>query len=398
MNKRPARLLLVHRYYHPDAPPYASMLRVIARRLAADGHDVQVLSAMPTYNPSTSRLRPPTREIDGGVRVRRLRLPRERKDRPAQRAVLAVLFVLAVFAEVLRRRPDLVTFSTMPPVLLGVAVRAGMALSGRPGRYLYHCQDLYPEATCVGGQEPSTLARLAARIERATRRSAAAVVVLSREMRDTAVAGGARPERTYVLNNFSLVETAQPRPPMGRRRPRIVFAGNLGRFQQLGTVAEAVRKVRERNADVEWLFLGDGPGRRLLEPVVGEDVELRGYVPPDEAFVELQHCDVGLVTLRAGMLDVAYPSKTMTYLAAGCQVLATAPSESDLGRAVRNRGVGCAVPPGDADALADALVTLAARAGDDIAAQCMTVGHELFGRDRVTARWSALVADLVGAP
>lgn len=397
MTDRPARLLLVHRYYHPDAPPYATMLRVIAQRLAADGHDVQVLSSMPTYNETTTHLRPPPLEVEEGVSVRRLRLPRERKDMPVQRAVLAVLFVLAVFAEILRRRPDLVTFSTMPPVLLGMAVRIGMAMVGRRGRYLYHCQDLYPEATWVGGRSPGPVARLAMLAERGTRRHAAAVVVLSRDMKDTVVAGGARPERTHVINNFSMVEPTTDRPPMAGRRPRVVFAGNLGRFQQLDTIADAVRTVRSREVDVEWLFLGDGPGRPILEAVEGDDVELRGYVPPAEAFAHLQRCDIGLVTLREGMLDVAYPSKTMTYLAAGCQVLTTAPRSSDLGRVIDTHGVGCAVGADDRDELADAVVALADRASDTVAARCRDTGRELFGRDAVMARWCALVADLVGA-
>lgn len=397
MSDRPVRLLLVHRYYHPDAPPYATMLRVIARHLASDGHDVHVLSSMPTYNESTTQLRPPAREEDGGVHVHRLRLPRERKDRPLGRGVVAALFVLAVAVEIFRRRPDLVTFSTMPPVVLGVAVRAALSLVGRRGRYLYHCQDLYPEATWVGGGSPGPVARLAARAERRTRRNAAAVVVLSRDMERTAVAGGARPERTHVINNFSIVEPPVSRPPIAGRRPRVVFAGNLGRFQQLDTVADAVRIVRSRGVDVDWLFLGDGPGRSLLEPVAGSDAELRGYVPPDEAFAQLQRCDVGLVTLQEGMLEVAYPSKAMTYLAAGCQVLATAPPDSDLGRTVREHRVGCTVDPGDAEELADAVVALVGCAGDPTAARCIEVGRELFGRGPVAARWSALVGDLVGA-
>lgn len=397
MRNGPARLLLVHRYYHPDAPPYATMLRVIAERLAADGHDVHVVSSMPTYNNTTVGLRAPAHEVHEGVHVHRLRLPPERKDQPVGRALLAGLFVLGVVVEVLRQRPDLVTFSTMPPVVLGVGVRAALTLVGRRGCYLYHCQDLYPEVTMVGRDEPTLVARLVARVEHNTRRNAAAVVVLSEEMRRTVIAGGARPERTHVVNNFSLVEATAPRPEHGDRIPRVVFAGNLGRFQQLDQVATAIERVRDHGARIEWLLLGDGPARSLLEPLAGDDVELRGYVPPPVAFATLQRCDVGLVTLQPGMLDVAYPSKTMTYLAAGCQLLATAPADSDLGRTVVDNRVGRTVPAGDAEALADAVIELASDANDRIAAHCERVAEELFGRDAVTAQWSNLVADLVAA-
>ena len=43
-------IVLVHRYFSPDTPPYASILRDIAERLGQDGHRVTVLTCQPSYN------------------------------------------------------------------------------------------------------------------------------------------------------------------------------------------------------------------------------------------------------------------------------------------------------------------------------------------------------------
>ena len=48
------RLLLVHRYFWPDTPPYAVMLRAIAAHWAAAGHRVEVLAGQPSYKPETA--------------------------------------------------------------------------------------------------------------------------------------------------------------------------------------------------------------------------------------------------------------------------------------------------------------------------------------------------------
>ena len=45
------RILIVYRYFWPDTPPYATMLRDISRWLAEAGHDVEILTAQPSYKP-----------------------------------------------------------------------------------------------------------------------------------------------------------------------------------------------------------------------------------------------------------------------------------------------------------------------------------------------------------
>jgi glycosyltransferase involved in cell wall biosynthesis len=241
-----------------------------------------------------------------------------------------------------------------------------LSLTRRSGRYIYHCQDIHPEAAVVGGLlRAGWRFRLLRRIDTATCRKAAFVVVLSGDMRDTLVERGVAPAGIEVLNNFSLAEPSgavTPRPDaLSPRAPGVfvvAFAGNLGRFQQLDTLIDAAWRLRDE-PDIQWWIVGDGVLRDALRrragSLVGDTIHFVGYQPPDVAFGVLAQADLAVVSLRSGMHRVAFPSKTMTALMAGCRLMVVAEPDSDLARLVRDAGLGSHVAPGDAVALAGAI-------------------------------------------
>ena len=236
------RVLLVHRYFWPDVPPYAQMLRFIGARLAADGHAVDVFCGPSTYNDAYAG--PDRPDALAGIRVHRMRLPGDDKTRPVLRAASLVVFALRLVVHVLRnrRRYDLLTVTTIPPVIMGVAARVIKRLTGIP--FVYHCMDLYPEVAEVAGLSRNRLLlRLARRLDTTTCRRAAAVVVLSQDMRATLLARGLADANIVVCNNFDLLDEADDPPedvlPVDPDRFRITFAGNLGRFQGLEDVVDA---------------------------------------------------------------------------------------------------------------------------------------------------------------
>src|SRR6478752_1960155 len=94
------RLLLIHRYFWPDTPPYAHMLRRIAAALATE-HEVTVLSTQPSYKPEVEMASQPRDERLDGFSVRRIRLMRETSRGSLVRGLNALLFALRVFAHVL---------------------------------------------------------------------------------------------------------------------------------------------------------------------------------------------------------------------------------------------------------------------------------------------------------
>jgi colanic acid biosynthesis glycosyl transferase WcaI len=400
------RILLVQRHYWPDVTATASMTRAIAARLAHDGHEVCVLSSMPSYNEAYAGPVPPHREMLDGHRVIRLRLPRERKRSLLARVWDMVAFPSLAAAHVLAhgRGYDIVVTGSAPPVVAAAAIRVAARVVGRP--YVYHCQDINPEAALLSGLlHRGWRARLLARLDRTTVRKASATVVLSDDMGAALRSRGWDGRNLQTINNFMVEVPSEPASQVSPalRKPtgvfRVLFAGNLGLVQGLDVVLQAAERLQQF-PDIQFAFVGAGAGKEELErragPMLGKSVVILPHQPLAVALAMMQEADLGLVSLAPGIIRVAYPSKTMAYLAAGCPVLAVVEAESELAGLISETGVGLTCPPGDPAAIADAILKQRASAGAAVSdrAQIVSVYRTHFGPQQALNRWSALFREL----
>lgn len=376
------RILILYRHFWPDSPPYASMLRTLGSHLAREGHEVTVWAEQPCYKPSDLQRRAPRREQLDGISVERMaRLPGAARF-GAIRLVDKLVFPLRILAKALRRqlrgeRYDLVWTATIPPVAAGLVGRWTADLFG--ARFLYHCQDLYPEIAAHMGLWPrdGLVYRIAERIERKTRQRADLLVTLSNDMANT-VREMAEPRRLAVINNFMLEDFskggADPSPaPSAETAPRndgkvqIIFAGNLGQFQGLEAVVDAMRLIEHDRADLELVLMGEGkalPGLRLRAAGL-TNVRFEPHRPFEDAQRLIAAADVGLVSLEPGIYRYAFPSKTLTYLGLGLPILAIVELESKLAESIRRDELGWVAPANNSSALGSLLSTLEIRDGDE---------------------------------
>ena len=397
-------MLAVHRYYWPDTPPYASILRDIVAQWSVDGLEVEVMSSQPSYKQTAIAARP-RREVIDGVTVRRIALRREHGRRwqvPFNIAIFTVVVAVRVLTS--RRRFDVVMTSTAPPVVLAWAVSQATRLRG--GRFIYHCMDVHPEIGRISGEFSSPLVfGVLQRLDRTTCATAAAVVVLSTDM----AASLRRRERSkhlpiHVINNFELGQPSIPGAQVSTDSDdgpiRMVFTGNLGRFQGIETVIAALGKVK--HAKVRLTLMGDGSAigdmRELAAATDGADVVFLAHQDVASARALIASADLGLVSLTGGIHRFAYPSKTMTYLAEGCPIIAVVEPECELVEMLEREGLGIGVPPGDSDALANVLDQLAD--DPDVLASMRATARErgaaVFDKDATLKLWSRLVQDVMG--
>lgn len=407
------RILLIHRYFWPDSPPYASMLRVIGAHLVAQGHSVTVLTTRPSYTAETARLKVPKQEQLDGIRVIRKWMFPESKRNWIARLANAALLQVHVFLHIAlqRRRYELVTASTMPPVIIGAVSCAATRLRG--GRFLYHCMDLYPEVAEISGSRwlgRGPLRWLLARLDRRTCRKAWRVVVLSQDMQDTLLQRGCAAENLRVINNFALADDA---PHSGSKQPvlvggkadafRVLFAGNIGRFQGLESVLQAAMQLPE-DSPVELHFLGDGVARAELEAragsALGKRIFFHGFQPLAHALRAMREADLGIVSLQAQVIRAAFPSKTMTYLAAGLPLLALVESDSSLAAMVREHKIGITVDHGQAESLASILSDFANDREEVLACKqrALRLAEAEFSAPAAMRKWDALFSDSETAP
>lgn len=393
------RILLAHRYYWPDVVHYAHMLRAIGERAAADGHDVTVVTAQPAYN-EVSDTRAPRRETVAGVRVRRVRLLRERKKAYGLRLLNSLAFALAVAGHVVRhrRRYDLLMVATTPPVLVGLAARVASRLTGMP--FIYHCQDIHPEIDVLAGiMAEGRLFRLLRRLDARTCRAAATVIALSPDMAELIAERTGGSARTEIINNFIITERPAEIPAPLRRRPgeyQVLFAGNMGHYQGLHHVIEAARRLADLPG-LRFVFMGAGAAvddlRQQAGDLLGSTIRFYPHQPVEVALAVMGESQLGLVSLEPGIHRTAYPSKTTMLLAAGCRVLAVVEEESSLARMVEAADLGVTSPPGSVDGLVSAVRKEVEQYPDGHDRDRISAfATEQFGRQRVLARWSALFA------
>ena len=402
------RILAIHRYYWPDTPPYASILRAIDREWVDAGHHVDILTSQPSYKPEVIVAAPATEQLDG-VTVRRLRMKSDRSSQ-LRRVFNLGWFPIAVAGHILvRRRYDVVMCSTVPPVLLGWFVSLAARL--RRARFVYHCMDLHPEIGRLSGEfSRGSVYRVLHRLELATCRRASALVVLSEDMERAVVARAPDlADRIVVLTNFDLpdleegADVASP-VPARQDRLRVVFAGNLGRFQGLEAVSSAVLADDPALADVELVLMGEGAAKAELERLVAaappdraSRIVLVSHGSPRAVRALLATAQFGLVSLAPDVIRYAYPSKTATYLGAGLPVLVAVEPDSFLARSVLDHRIGALLPVDDEVGARAVLAAWASRRDElpAMAKRATAYWRDKYAAEQILPRWVDLLEKVV---
>jgi colanic acid biosynthesis glycosyl transferase WcaI len=377
------------------------MLRTIVCRWVSDGHDVDVLSSQPSYKAGIQSQKQPKKEVVDGANIVRLELPSE-AGKSLVRILNALHLGVAVFWQaVIRKRYDVIMVSTSPPVLAGWFVALAAKLTG--ARFIYHCMDIHPEIGRISGEfrNPKVFSLLS-RLDRWTCAQARPVVVLSEDMANTLAARKAGPSpETLVINNFSLpTESSVPSElpfPWPSEPFVLLFAGNIGRFQGLDVLIDAMGKLSVRS-DIRLVMMGEGTEKdplALKAEQIGARVSFFGHHSVDVAKLAMGRASFGFVSLVPELYHYAYPSKTMTYLEQGCPVLVAVEPESCLARDIVGNAAGLAVPGGDVDNLVEAISSLADDPDEvnSMRQNAREFAARGFALDVVLARWSFLLKE-----
>ncbi len=363
------RLLFVNQHYPPDLAPTGTLLAELAGALAERGHSIHVLTGRPTYEEARGASAPRI-ETRNGVRVARLPIF-PRTGSPVGRLLHYASFAASFFAAgACAPRPDAILAFSSTPLVGGLVALALARVRRVPLVYVVH--DVYPEvAIALGVLRDGPIARLVAWIEALTWRQAARLVVIGKGMIPVALERAVRPERITVVENWADVARIRPSAAAPFRREVgieddafvVQYAGNFGRSQDLDTLLEAARIVKERSHGplVRFLFVGGGAraGELRARAKGSENLRFVPFQPNDRVNEVLAAANLALVPLRRGLTRYSVPSKIYSILASGRAVGAAIDAGSDVARIVDEAGCGFRVDPGDASALAEQILRLA---------------------------------------
>lgn len=202
--------------------------------------------------------------------------------------------------------------------------------------------------------------RAAARVVRPVlRRIDARVAVSSAAAAYHAGALGLRPEDfTIVPNGVDVARFRDATPfPQMRDHPSLLFVGRLETRKGLDQLLHAFTRLKTTRPDLRLYVVGDGPDRdrcqQLLPVRLRSDVVFLGRVDNDELPRFYASCDLYVSPALGGE---SFGIVLIEAMAAGCAVVA---SDIPGYASVVTDGVdGRLVPPGDPEALADAIAAL----------------------------------------
>ena len=144
------RILILSQFYPPEP-----ILRLgdLSRHLVDQGHDVRVVTALPTYPAGRLydgyRRRPYLRSAEFGARVTRVAsFPYRGVGVVGRLASYGSFSVTAAFALLFQPRPDVV-YAYQPPTTVGLLAAAYCRFRRVP--LVYDVQDLWPEAIAASG-------------------------------------------------------------------------------------------------------------------------------------------------------------------------------------------------------------------------------------------------------
>lgn len=363
------KIVILSQWYPPEPQ---SVVSDLAETLAAEGHDVTVLTGFPNFPSGTLypgyKLKFVMRETWNGIPIVRVPLLPYHGRSPILRILNLASFCTAAIlvGPWFVRKPDLIHAIQPPTTCFPAWVLSRLWRAP----FTYEVQDLWPDTLRATGMVSAGRAlRLVEGYCTWAYRKAAAIRVISQGFKNVLLSRGVPESKVHFLPNWVDTDRYKPldasagTPVWKTDTPafRIIYAGNMGLAQDLDNLLQAA-SLMPAESNVRFVLIGDGVEADALRAGAARlqlsNVEFVAFRKPEEMPGILAAADGVLLHLkRDPLFSVTIPHKLLTYLAVGRPILACADGEPAA--IVRSANAGIACPPGDPAALAGAAVELA---------------------------------------
>lgn len=370
------RIGLVSQWYPPEVP--ALVPSTWAHGLAKGGHEVHVVTGIPNY-PSGKvyhgySVRPYSHENDQGISIHRGFLYPSHDTNPVRRLLNYLSFSAGgTWASFRVPRPDVWLTNGTPAT---AAIPALFNRAMRRGSHAMVVQDLWPDSVTQSGFLNSRAGHLIDRILTGycsfLYKNTDAIGIISPGMREVLVSRGVDPSKiTYTPNSVPddhLLPNAAPgsisREELNLPTGRIfLYAGNLGRLQNLSNLILAFKSVPE----AELVLVGSGVAESELKDFARDSKNVTFIERQDLKSVGryIAASDVQIVSLSdTPLLRVTMPSKFQACLAAARPILVHAAGDvADITTAAR---IGASADPSNPGMAAESIRTLARMPSDQL--------------------------------
>lgn len=349
------KILVVSQYFWPEE----FRINDICKGLIEEGHEVDVLTAIPNYPGGEyfegfSLLKRGEKNYEG-INVRRcFCVPRGKNSK------LKLIFNYISFALsstfhipfILKNKYDKVLVYQLSPITMAIPAIILKKIKKIPmDMYIL---DLWPESLLstvnIGSKKiKDAMFKFCKKIYK----QADGIYITSKGFKKKLVSYGIEEEKITYLPQWAediykdaVIENDNELEQLCKGKFNILFAGNVGKAQSIDTIINAANICKE-NKSIQWIIVGDGSEKNICEQKVKdlnlkENVIFLGRKPLQDMPKYYDVADALLVTLgNDELFKITVPAKVQSYMASGKPLLGAISGEGKDVIEDSNCGLAC---------------------------------------------------------
>jgi glycosyltransferase involved in cell wall biosynthesis len=248
-----------------------------------------------------------------------------------------VIFILIIY------RPKNIYVSTDPPVFVPFIVALYSNIF--KAKFIYHIQDIHPEATNTIFKINSYIFFLLRKIDNFTLRNANLLITLNEEMKSQILSRSRTKKKINIIENPSI-----PFKGITSFKEKTIgfsFTGNLGRLQRVPLLLEAIKKYYLKGGKLKFYFAGSGIYAEKISKasMINPLIKYKGLLTSEEAAILSSKYEWALLPIENEITKYAFPSKTSSYIFSGAKILAICDKDTSVANWVTNNKLGYVINP-----------------------------------------------------
>lgn len=356
------KLLVYGINYYPELTGIGKYTGEMCQWLAAKGHQVEVITAMPYYPYWQVQKEYKNKwwftEIINGVTVHRCPIYVPAKVTGIKRMIHEFSFLKSsciYWTKALFSKYDAV-ICICPPFHLGFMGWIYNKIKKTP--IVYHIQDLQVDAARnLGMLKSETLLNILEWCEKFIIRRMTRVSSISEGMKANILRKGVKEENFIMLPNWVDTDFICPYPVHASLKSSfgykdedkiILYSGNMGEKQGLEIVME-VATLLKNETNIHFLMVGEGASKQRLQNFAAEhqlsNVRFMSLLPYEQMPQLLATADLHLVIQKQSASDLMLPSKLLSILSSGSVPIVTTTKDTSLYQIIKGNNVGIIVYP-----------------------------------------------------
>jgi len=323
------KLWLISELFYPEEVSTGYVMTKIAEKIA-EKTEVNVICGPAEYESDVFKA---SYIISDSIKIHRVKIPNLNKNNLFLRVLRMFMLTFKMGIKILLyvKKDDKIILVTNP-ALLFFLVSFLKKIKGF--KYIIIIHDVFPENLIPAGilKKHSFLYNTIAYVANAAYNLADQLIVVGSDMKNLVCCKVKKSMRIDVIQNWADAENIYPIIDFNANdyynndfsnKIILQFAGNIGRVQGLENFLRLFKEAD--NPELALVIIGEGALKSKLTAMIKTENLKNIFFYSAKSRVEqlyfLNACDIGLVTLIAGMYGLGVPSKAYNIMAAGKPIL-----------------------------------------------------------------------------